>query len=155
MLTFACKQKSSVTTNDKVKVHNVKDSSAITDQTKTTITEPNKQNGAPMVELTPSFIPESGKKNMAVEFDAKKEHTVGIFRLPTLSSWQELISQMEYAPEVEIKNSFAFQPKAEWWVNRDIKTNIFKHNLLCYKKKDKNSIWFFSFNKNREVYFWK
>jgi len=154
LFVLACNKKSPDKPAPKGNIHNLPDSTSTKDQS---INNLNKSSHitTTQVELTPSFVPESGKSNWAVEFDAKKEHTVGIFRLPDLSSWQELISTMEYAPEAEIKNSFVFEPNADWWVKRDIKTNIFQHKLLCYKKKDKGSVWFFAFNKNREVYFWK
>ena len=155
VLIISCKQKTADNTINKDKMHGQMDTSAIKGLAKTDTSENKNQTVAPMTELIPSFVPESGKKNWALEYDDKKEHTVGIFRLPDLSSWQELIATMEYAPEAEIKTSLKFKPKSEWWVSRDIMTNIFQHKLLCYKKKDKNSVWFFAFNKNREVYFWK
>ena len=149
---LSCKQNTPVNTVTKGNINELKENKQVSKDT--TPVNPYPGNDSPSDEA-PSVIPESGRSNMAVEFDDKKEHAVGIFRMPDELSWRELIAKMDYAPDKEVNKSFVYNAKAKWWVSRDIKGNVTSRKLLVYKKKDKTGEWFFAFNKNKEVYFWK
>lgn len=150
-ITYSCKKNSPAKSVSKTEVKTKDSTSMVTKDTM----QLDSAKSAMMNMLPINTVPVVGKQNWAFVFDKTKEHTAGIFRLWTEDQWRELLASMDYASEEEIKNSFAFEPKADWWVKRDIKKKVLNHEVGTYKKKEGKSTWFFGFNKNKEIYFWK
>ncbi len=104
----------------------------------------------------PEFVPLEAQKNWHAVYNESNEHLVGIFRFTTLQSWREFMATMHFAESEEIYKSMVWQTNEEWWVKRDVLSNIKSRNLLAYKREDKTGNWYFAFNsRNYEVYFWR